>query len=689
MTAPFLVQPIFRQFDNAGLPAAGYHLWTYAGGTTTPKTTYSDAAGTVPNTNPVVFDTTGSAIVRLGSGAYNFVVKDPTDTTTIWSADQYQASYLSAADVGQLLFPQSTAEIAAGVTPTTYAYIWGDVRRYGADPLGSADSTAAINNALLSNERVYAIAGTYKCSASLNLQSGQTFYGDGSATVLQFANGGLNNIYGTGISNTTVRDLKINVTGTGGVLKYGGIYWLNCSHCHAIRVEMAGCNWTGVWLDAASNYNSVRDCYFHGFSEPAGTGGDIQIYSSGGGGTAAPSYNIFEGNQCFGGGGFGVAILDPYSAAAGGYPVKNIITNNRVGAHLTYGIVVYMPGLSAGPADSFNQIANNYIELISGTCPTNNASGAGIYVVGNGAGGTQVTDNAITNCCSGTVTRSLAPAGIGVSGIQTGLTRPTVANNMIQNMSQGDGIDVVSSPGGCLVIGNSINMPSTNTGAGAGGGSLLGAGIRVEASSDVTVEANQVLAFGNGQGLYVYANGVDAARVSINGGAFTVNGTGVAFQAAQNGGFNITQFSCTGTRFRSLNAAADALSINAIIVGQLTNLIVTAVTARALFLNGCTKMRIAGGEYTSTGAIAIGTSGVCTDSFISKDANFGGVSSLINNAGTGCAIEWRVTANTVPTTGTFAVGDHAIPAVAAVGSPKGWYTTAAGTPGTQTSEGNL
>lgn len=54
------------------VPAAGYLLYTYAAGTTTPKTTYTDSAGLVPNTNPIVLNASGEAEVRLGTGAYKF-----------------------------------------------------------------------------------------------------------------------------------------------------------------------------------------------------------------------------------------------------------------------------------------------------------------------------------------------------------------------------------------------------------------------------------------------------------------------------------------------------------------------------------------------------------------------------------------------------------------------------------------
>lgn len=69
--------PLFRAFDSLGLPLAGGLLYTYAAGTTTPLTTYTDNTGTVPNSNPVVLDSTGSANVWLASGvAYKFLLED-------------------------------------------------------------------------------------------------------------------------------------------------------------------------------------------------------------------------------------------------------------------------------------------------------------------------------------------------------------------------------------------------------------------------------------------------------------------------------------------------------------------------------------------------------------------------------------------------------------------------------------
>lgn len=78
--------PFMQFMDANGEPLVAGKLYTYASGTTTPLTTYTDATGTVSNTNPVILDTTGSAAVWLGTSLYTFVLKTSTDTL-VWTSD--------------------------------------------------------------------------------------------------------------------------------------------------------------------------------------------------------------------------------------------------------------------------------------------------------------------------------------------------------------------------------------------------------------------------------------------------------------------------------------------------------------------------------------------------------------------------------------------------------------------------
>lgn len=86
-----LLANIFPQyFDDDGAPLAGGELYTYTAGTSTPKETYTDEDAATPNTNPVVLDAAGRALIYIGAGAYKFVLKD-ADGNTIDTIDDIVA----------------------------------------------------------------------------------------------------------------------------------------------------------------------------------------------------------------------------------------------------------------------------------------------------------------------------------------------------------------------------------------------------------------------------------------------------------------------------------------------------------------------------------------------------------------------------------------------------------------------
>lgn len=88
-----ILSPLLRQrfFDINGVPLAGGQLYTYAAGTTTPQTTYSNETGTT-NANPVVLDAYGYADVWLDPTlSYKFVLEDVNDNVQ-WTVDN--VSYL-------------------------------------------------------------------------------------------------------------------------------------------------------------------------------------------------------------------------------------------------------------------------------------------------------------------------------------------------------------------------------------------------------------------------------------------------------------------------------------------------------------------------------------------------------------------------------------------------------------------
>lgn len=74
--------------DSNGKPLVSGTVDFYIPGTTTRKTTWQDAAETIPNANPVVLDAAGRALI-LGSGDYRQIVKDRL-SNVIW--DQVTSS---------------------------------------------------------------------------------------------------------------------------------------------------------------------------------------------------------------------------------------------------------------------------------------------------------------------------------------------------------------------------------------------------------------------------------------------------------------------------------------------------------------------------------------------------------------------------------------------------------------------
>jgi hypothetical protein len=104
------------QFIN-GVPANGAKLFTYAAGSSTKQTTYTDEAGTIPQANPIILDSRGepSQPIWLTEGlSYKFVFTASTDSdppaSPIWDIDDVDGINDASLTIDQW--------IDTGVTPT-------------------------------------------------------------------------------------------------------------------------------------------------------------------------------------------------------------------------------------------------------------------------------------------------------------------------------------------------------------------------------------------------------------------------------------------------------------------------------------------------------------------------------------------------------------------------------------------
>lgn len=132
--------------DSAGRPYPGAKAYFFEVGTSTPKDTYTDETLATPNAHPVVADANGVFAPIWLNGAYKLTLNTSEDAL-IYTVALVTDETLSQAELGAILYPITSAETSAGVTPTNYQYPEGYIRRYGAAVDGTTDDTAAWNAA--------------------------------------------------------------------------------------------------------------------------------------------------------------------------------------------------------------------------------------------------------------------------------------------------------------------------------------------------------------------------------------------------------------------------------------------------------------------------------------------------------------------------------------------------------------
>ena len=180
MTGVACPTPILQFFGNNGALLVNGSVLTQVGGVN--ATVYADVNLSVALPNPIPLNNRGEPSTAGGASVQVFLPPNTAYTFTLFDANSNQvnqSTYVNGVQVNQVtigteLWPQSAAESAASVTPTYYYYPWGDVRRYGADQTGGADSTSALQQANAQRKNngaaVYLPGGTYKYTPSSVLE---------------------------------------------------------------------------------------------------------------------------------------------------------------------------------------------------------------------------------------------------------------------------------------------------------------------------------------------------------------------------------------------------------------------------------------------------------------------------------------------------------------------------------------
>jgi len=173
MTTYISPQPKLQFLDNNGVPLSGGKVYTYAAGTTTPLTTYTDSTGNTANSNPVVLNSRGECNIWLETFSYKFKLTTSTDVE-VWTVDNISVLTSSA----NITYVESGT---GAVTETVQAklrlgYVYPE--DFGAAGDGTTNDTTALQNAINTGRDVYLAAGkTYLHSTALSVTTSNQWVG--------------------------------------------------------------------------------------------------------------------------------------------------------------------------------------------------------------------------------------------------------------------------------------------------------------------------------------------------------------------------------------------------------------------------------------------------------------------------------------------------------------------------------
>lgn len=591
---------------------------------------------------------------------------------------------------------QTSAEIAAEVTPTNYAYapIPEDVQRHGASPTGSPDATASIQKAIDATSANSVPGGwvilpgdsnsSYVISASLTIPartSGDNFSntykvtGSGRMGARVVANTGMTNlpiINAAGVSLSTLsyyREFKDLYLAGNGIAEVGIALDFN-QHFRVDNVfinglkngsgNAAGITVTGC-IDAVFLGLKVHNCDGYGLYAPAG------------------SSNFFNANFMA-----GCSFLFPGKDGmyvSGGMSGCAIIGNNFEQCGQGSGTPGYGMRL-AGYSNTSGFIGGNYFE----------GNFLGDILIGDNttSGAVVLEGNYFNGYTPGVLSTSYTP--VTLKQAIGAVIRGNVIN--VSTQSASGFVFLNANAGGscfsCIVEQNLVNgVPNLNPN-------------QIYNLPQTWVTQGNICR--DGQYVFLLASNAEKRRWPYNGWSFTLAGSSTAARGSSailgapslacvfSGG------TCTLTKAYSIDSEFKNRFVTFAIpwIANVTGSFTYTVTP-----NGTSPQTASITESHSSGAQGI-TYGLC---FVPSDATtvtvqivlaanaqftFGhpclyvGAEPWYDSSGDEL---WYATA--APTAGTWGVGDIVWNSSPAVGQPKGWMCTVAGTPGTWVSMGNL
>ena len=216
--------------------------------------------GTSPNQMQAGLDMNSNRITNLPNASNN---TEPVTLGQASSIQSFTGVVATAGAVGEVLWPQTSAESSAGVTPTNYEYEPGNVLRYGTNTTpGTTDMTTAIQAAIDSTADVILPYGTYYITGAITGTTTRIF-GNNSTITLADATFGAFQFSG---SNCIIQDLIIDGAGTTGQWSNNGTnFGIKFTGYSATNNIVRNCTLKDlvfIGVELKSSYSTVTDCYF-------------------------------------------------------------------------------------------------------------------------------------------------------------------------------------------------------------------------------------------------------------------------------------------------------------------------------------------------------------------------------------------------------------------------------------------
>ena len=275
---------ILQFFTDQGVVLAGGKIYTYTAGTTTPVATYTSSTLVTPNANPIILGSSGRlpASCWVGTGVTVKMVLQDSSGNVIsgGTIDNLQGindpAYLTAAAIGLVLYPRTTAEINASITPSNYQYPSGNVLRYGADPTGGSDAATAFNNCWLAIKETggtvsippgtYKLYSTWLCAVSQTTPFNYLIQGYGATlTANASVTGYAMQVYG-GFNNFGVRIEGIHFDHQNNSTINGCIQGLGSAHLRVVKCSMEAyntqANYAGIDLGPITPGNNDTNSFW-------------------------------------------------------------------------------------------------------------------------------------------------------------------------------------------------------------------------------------------------------------------------------------------------------------------------------------------------------------------------------------------------------------------------------------------